>query len=398
MDIIRKHLKNINLDIRKSGDARFTDQKVTPDVLCIVADCVLQFTDNNLEIEFTTKDIWESDYANTHVKNIFNKPDVLDKKASSEYDKFFAQPLKMLAYSNVLILKKRGVKNFYTINNKDLLAFISIKERNTLNFITLYLEKVLQDSNIFYLFEDFFDNNTKNNFDTLKTKYEEFIIDHTNINTNVEVRRIFTKILNPLAHVRHICGVKKGRISKDVIGYDEIMYNRKNWRDTFKKRGETRSAYNLRLEKIDKSKNAWVKFTITKAKKLIKLRHKKTSEVYDESEKVEATQVHHIFPKSDYPTIETYPENLILLTANQHYLKAHPNNNTQIIDKEYQLLCLLSKSTSIKESVETLNDGFYSKDDFISVLNIGICPKIDFIITKSFSEIEIKITNEYHQH
>jgi len=55
------------------------DQKVTPDVLCLISDCVLQFIENGNK-EFTAKDIWESHYANSNIKDIFNKPDVLKKK------------------------------------------------------------------------------------------------------------------------------------------------------------------------------------------------------------------------------------------------------------------------------------------------------------------------------
>lgn len=44
------------------------------------------------------------------------------------------------------------------------------------------------------------------------------------------------------------------------------------------------------------------------------------------------TQAHHIFPKNEFPEIMHYVENLIMLTPNQHYSYAHPNNNTYIID------------------------------------------------------------------
>ncbi|RLA08014.1 MAG: restriction endonuclease [Gammaproteobacteria bacterium] len=395
---IEKHLSQHNLDIRKSGDARFMDQKVTPDVLCVVADCVLQFSKDGNKKEFSTKNIWESEYANENIKDIFNKPDVLDKKASSEYDKFFAQPLRMLAYSKILKLRKKGGKNIFTINNKELLEFISVKERNALTFIVLYLEKILKDSGILHLFETFFKDNTKNNFNNLKGEYETFIIKWTPINGKTEVRRIFTKIINPLSYNRKSHGTKGGFFSQDVIGYDELMYNRKNWRDVTKIKGETRQEYENRAKQIiEARKNAFVRFTMEKAKRLIRARHVDISEVKDKLAVGQATQIHHIFSKSDYPEIKSYLENLILLTATQHSTKAHPNNNTRLIDKDYQLLCLLSKMISIKKSVKELDDGFYSKDDLILVLNAGIKPQEKFIANKTFDDIEQKITYEYHR-
>jgi hypothetical protein len=395
---INSHLNNYNLDIREIGDARFMDQKVTPDVLCIIADCIIQFTKDDTDKEFTTRDIWESEYANENVKDIFNKPDVLDNTARSEYDKFFAQPLRMLAYAGVLNLEKRGNRNIFKVNNLNLLTYISIKEKNALTFITLYLEKVLNDSDIWNIFEDFFNNNDRTHFNTLKHEYEEFIIANTPINGTTEVRRIFTKIINPLSYIRKKHGTKGGNFSPDVIGYDELMYNRRNWRDVVKLRGETRQVYEERAQLlVSNTHRAFARFTMEKAKRLIRERYQDVSEVQDELAAGQATQVHHIFPRNDYPEIETYLENLILLTGSQHSAKAHPNNNTRFIDKEYQLLCLLTKNQSIKESVELLQDGFYSKDDFVYVLNTGIQNGHEFDVDDTFETIEDQITYAYHK-
>ena len=41
MTEVEKLIKSKNYDIRISNDARFMDQKCTPDVVCIMADCVL---------------------------------------------------------------------------------------------------------------------------------------------------------------------------------------------------------------------------------------------------------------------------------------------------------------------------------------------------------------------
>ena len=397
-DDIEKHLKQFNCDIRKDGNARFMDQKVTPDVLCIVSDCILQFVDKDKGRTFTTKDIWESSYAEKNVQCIFNKPGVLDRRAKSEYDKFFAQPLKMLSYSKVLSEEKEGKKNIYTIEQYDLLKYIAIRERNSLNFIVKYLEKVLRDSNVWFWFEKFFNNNNKTEFNSLKSSYEQFIISETPINGQTEARRIFSKVINPFCYIRSLHGTSRGHFSPDVIGYDELMYNRKNWRDVSKKKEETRSKYEERRRELERKRDAFGKFSEAKAKRLVKERHYPSSEVKDTYSHGNATQVHHIFPKSDFPTIDSHLENLILLTPNQHSLKAHPDNNTRQIDLNYQKICLKSKLTSIKMSVEDLKDGFYSKEDFIFVLNEGLRAQEAFKEDMSFEQVKEKICSEFsHQ-
>lgn len=395
---INKHLQKFDYDVRKSGNARFTDQKVTPDVLYIISNCVLNFVQNDPNLVFSTKDIWESDFANEEVKNIFNKPDVMNSKARSEYDKFFAQPLKMLEYSKVLKLIKKGNRNYFSVSNFSILKYISFRERNCLTFINTYLQKVLSDSGIWVLFEKFYENNTKQNFDTLKDGFKEFLYTYTNINrTNkYEPGRIFTKVINPIAYNKKSFGTKGGFLSPDIIGFDELMYNRKNWRDVSKVKGETRQEYEARAKDlIKKRKLAYSRFSMQQAKNLIAERYNKVSEVQDELAVGDATQVHHIFPRNEYPSIESYVENLILLTATQHSTKAHPDNNTRRIDKAYQYVCLQSKCDTIQESVEVINDGFYSKVDFSFVLNTGINTN-NFNEDLSFDEIRNRLTEFYH--
>ncbi len=86
------------------------------------------------------------------------------------------------------------------------------------------------------------------------------------------------------------------------------------------------------------------------------------SEVRDRFGNGDTTHVHHIFPKSEFPQIAHYLENLIKLTATQHYTKAHPNNNTQRINKDYQLVCLLAKSDTIEKSLRRYGDKYGSSD------------------------------------
>lgn len=129
------------------------DQKVTPDVLCAVTECVIAFLGDNLDKEFTKNDIRFSNYAQTLTTESFNKPNLKD--ANSEYDKFFAQPLKTLAYSKVLIETKRGNTNVYKVKRFDILEFISLRERNALNFLEIYLSKVILESGFQNIFNNF---------------------------------------------------------------------------------------------------------------------------------------------------------------------------------------------------------------------------------------------------
>ena len=149
---ILEYFENIDLDIRKRRSARFFDQKVQPDVLSAVCECILNCTeDKNI---FTVNDIRFCPYSNDLVTEIFNKPEI--KKAENEYDKFFAQPLKMLAYCGLLQENKKGRTNEYTIIHKDFLEYISLRDRNAFYFLSFYLEKVLKDSDMWTDFDYFF--------------------------------------------------------------------------------------------------------------------------------------------------------------------------------------------------------------------------------------------------
>ncbi len=385
---IIKYLDKYNFDIRVSKDARFMDQKVTPDVLCIVADCIINYIDNTSNKEFTSSGIWKYDYSNENVMDIFGKTNVNNPKAKNEYNKFFQQPLKALSYAKILNERKVGNTIYFSIENYKILEYISYKEKHSLEFLNIYLEKVLKDSEIWYMFDKFFNDNTKDNFDILKSKYENFIIRNTPKNGKTEVRRIFTKIINPLSFMRKKHGTKKGRFSKDIISRDELMYNRKNWRDLSKKKAETREEFEMRIGMEKNKQNAYVKYTLNKAKNIIKKLHFPESEIQDEFSVGDARDIHHIFMKSQYPEISTYIENLILLTPTQHLTKAHPND-TNIINKDYQLLCLLAKSDSIEKY-----NYIYSKEDFLYVLKIGL--KQNFSNNIEFGELKTKLVELYN--
>ncbi len=394
---INDFFAQFDFDVRKSKDARFMDQKVTPDVLCIMADCVLNYVADR-HIEFTKDNIWNDNYFNTNVRAIFNKPDANNETTRQEYDKFTSQPLRTLAYSGVLTLRKDGNKNLYRINNKTILEFIAMKERNAYIFLYHYLVKVLSDSGQIRYFEDFktqCQNGTvtKNDFSDLKERFQRFMIGNTAINGTVEVNRIFPKILNVYACENNIQGTIKGRLSDNQFYYTDLMYNRPNWRDIGKNKNISRNEAVEEHETLMMEQNeAYSDYQVQKAMNMIRKMYKE-SEIKDQWANGEATQIHHIFPKSDFPQLAHYLENLIKLTPTQHYTKAHPSNKTDAINRDYQLVCLLAKSDSIETS---LNRGefVYRKESFIFVINTGLSEVLDYNL--DFRTIKRELTRIYN--
>lgn len=375
---IQKFLNEHDYDIRKSHNGRWIDQKCTMDVVCLVSDCIVEYTSNRNSRNFTVNDIWYSDYTVDNVQQIFSKPDPTEK-ASNEYDKYFGQPIKLLDAAGVIHGEKNGHGYTYEIVNNEILEYISFRERNCYNFLCLYIEKVLRDSGIYHLFEYFFRLQDKNSFKDMKDGYTDFTIHNTPINGSTECGRIFTKVLNPLACKYKKCGTERGRISKDVITQDMIMYNQRNWRDVLSEKPKemTRVEYEITLPKLDES--YMTTYRINRAKRNLRrfndYYRKAQTELHDERHMVDpATQMHHIFPANEYPAIADYVENLIALTPTQHFTYAHPNNNTQYIDRAYQYLCLVAKTGSIRENLLKQNQEPVIYDFYLyqTVLSTGL--------------------------
>lgn len=381
---IDEYFQNKNLDIRKTQNARFFDQKVQPDVLSAVCECILHCVNN--EDVFTVNDIRFCPYSNELVTEIFNKPEI--KKAEKEYDKFFSQPLKMLAYSGLISENKDKKPYKYTVLYKEFIEYISLRDRNAFYFLSIYLEKVLLDSAIWKCFDDFFKQQTKHSLYELRKKFVEFIIENTAINKELETIRIFNPMLNILSFKYKKLGSKLGDISE--INYDDLLYNRPNWRDVKKDKTLTRYEFNVQFFKKTIENDKFYKYQIEKAKKFVKKIHS-VSEIHRFSS-YPATQAHHIFLSAEYPELADIPENIIAITPNQHFYRCHPNNKTSILDRHYQIICLLSKLDTVE--IDYMNQEFnYSKEKFIDVLNIGLETNIPH--TMDFEELKHTILKEY---
>lgn len=384
---INEFFTQFDFDVRKSKDARFVDQKCTPDIVCFMADCVLNLIAT--KPVFVINDVWGTQYFIQNSRVIFNKPWANDKKAYNEYNKVLSQPLKLLAYSRVLNVEKINGSLTFSVNNEELLDFISRKDRNAYNFLYSYFSKVLADSGFLKHIETYREDCLKNlneARENLYEKYFRFISGNTPTKSRLDIRRMFHKILNVYAVEHNIPG-SNGNFS---ASYSEMMYNKKNWRDYDKEKSVTRQE-SLNTEDIEKQEfiNAYY---VQKAIALIRKIHKE-SEVKDQWGIGEATQVHHIFPRSVFPQLAHYVENLILLTATQHNTKAHPSNKTQQINKDYQLTCLLSKANSIEISINK-GEFVYRKESFIFVINTGLSEELE--INLDFTNIKKELTRIYN--
>lgn len=72
---------------------------------------------------------------------VFKKPSPKQNAARNEYDKFFQQPMKLLAHSQILIERKERVRNVFMVNSLELLEYIALSERNALKFLHRYDRK-----------------------------------------------------------------------------------------------------------------------------------------------------------------------------------------------------------------------------------------------------------------
>lgn len=399
-EYIDTFLNSFDYDIRKSNKGRWIDQKCTPDVVNIIADCILKFVEEDNARKFTTKDIWEFNYSDEIIKLYFSKPGTQKNSTKNEYDKFFAQPMELLAYANVLFKEKQGRNNIYSVNDYELLEYISSGDKWAFSFIFKYMQKVLKDSDMLSDFCYFFNNQDDDSYKSLKTNFENSIIKNTNINTRVECRRIFTKVINPLAFYYHKLGTARGRLSKEEIVFSDLLYNRKNFRDIYSNKPKNISRNDWLEQNVSDKPKIEIYFKESdRSKKFLKRfndeNRKGCTEVCVGKYKGPGTQMHHIFPKSRFPYISFEYENLIALSPSQHYLCAHTNNDTHTINRAYQKVILNEKTKRIKENIENKHvQTIYSYDNLIKVINEGFTKDYE-TIDNNYSTVKSIIAEIY---
>ena len=142
---IRDFLAQSDYDIRESGNGRWIDQKCTPDVVCAVADFICNYVaDDPSPGSYVHLPLKKSGILNMPVSTLkpFSKsPALKNKNAKHEYDKFFQQPMELLAYANVLGKQKRKGKNYYWVKQINILEYIALRERNALTFLKFFISK-----------------------------------------------------------------------------------------------------------------------------------------------------------------------------------------------------------------------------------------------------------------
>ena len=356
----RKRLSALCLDIRRLRTARVYDQKVTPDVVTIVADTVSRVAPS--DEPFSVKSVWDSPEFEDAVTVIFGKPSAADPLADGEYDKLVGQPILALRHAGVLSgEKKRGVWE-YRIASAPVLREIAASEMAALDFLAEYAAKILKDSGLGKKAARFFEKQDKRSLGELESAFSALIFTHTGINNKAEIGRIFPKLLNVAAFKRKSRGRIAGRLSRGRITLYDIRYNRVNWRDAGKPKDITR-------READMSRTERPMATARDARMAdeIKAFHNRSPEIADSHSGGGVVEAHHIFPRSDYPELARVSENIILLTPTQHRAFAH-SGQTGNVSGGYQLLCLLKKLDAVEKCESDPDCNFYSISDFIGML------------------------------
>lgn len=269
-----------------------------------------------------------------------------------------------------------------------------MRERNAFNFLRLFFRKVVTESGIMRFFTEYKERCTANAAkgeikaakETLYDKYNRFVSANTPTTSKYDTTRMLHKVLNVFAYADMIPG-SNGKVQD----WGDLMYNKPNWRDAGKDKTKTRREA-AAVEKEEINANFYIDYQVNKAIKNVRRKQGDVSEVHDELATGVATEVHHIFPKSQFPTIAAYYENLILLTGSQHRQKAHPKGHTQLVNRDYQLTCLMSKSRTIETSIDN-GETFYHKESFVYVINTGLSEHLEQ--TVSFSEIRKFLVRKY---
>lgn len=385
-------------DLRKNGKdtgivGRWIDQKCTPDVFYIILDSIVNYIEDfSLKNNVSTTDVaidWKSlanhQYTVLNIHNLFSKPSTTTKAVKNEYNKFFGQQLELLTYAGLLSKGKRG-KGYKvnSINDWNLIEELSQgKQRVVEIFLYSYVKYVLEESGLSPFFVKFLTTQNTTTFYELRNEYIYFYKKYTNSCTKSsstdEITRIFPKVLNLICYIEDKRGTKGGHLSENMILLTDINYNRENFRDKNKNKpkGMSRQQHSLA------NPNKFVVYYEAKAKKLVKNNNKKREEAIslpktqcplgearedDLQYPFNAQEAHHMIARHENMLYSDWTENLILLTPNQHTVKAHPQGNTQVVDKMYQKYCFVSKYEII---LNNLNEpkSIYNLVDYFKMLN-----------------------------
>lgn len=421
------YLNQYDLDLRKSKDGTALDMKDTPDIVSYIADCIMNYVDNQVsagkqlsDITFTVSDIWFSEYSINTAVEVFGKPAPDTPKAVQEYNKFFTLPIKALLYANVLSATRSGRNYIFQVKNMELLGYISQRDAYAAKFLAIYFKKVLTDSNLYDVFDTFFALQTFDALKDVRSKFADFMFQNglkgQKGGSPLESNRTCNKVINVLAYSERKLGTNRGRVSDEQISLQATRYNDSNFMDKAKgkPKGVTRSEY-----EGDSRTRARLEYDITRAKRNVDRFNQTFNNGLSEAlptiitansltgvdvrfelvaSRQTATDKHHIFPASEYPSISTYYENIICLTPEQHYNWAHPQHDTTVVNRAYQYYLLLSKTEQIMLNVKYMvgTPDFYSFRRFTKVLDVGLdTDEFERIAMNDFDTLKDAVSQYY---
>ena len=382
LDTIASHLETLQLDIRMSKNARYFDQKTKTDVVELLARCIIEMVRDDEYKKFTNNDIWKMDFFIKESSNYFNKPPANNPKAANEYDKFISQPMCLFANSGLLSSTKSARTRTYQCQNKKLLEYISQRPQYAGIFLAEYYERIFRNSGLGTLLDNFLNFQNKQTLTNLKDGFYQLLYQYTPIGKRcaqginpgkTESNRIFNPALNVICSKYRKYGTEHGRIADHIIRYDELQYNRINFRDVSKEKEKTRKEAEtdpVQLQRHEK----YLASQETRAKKLIKHLYKDKPMYLDGSHVSPVMEIHHIILRSQKPAFAGYVENLINLSPTQHKGYAHRSNDqvrTDEADPQYQRRLMIANSFYIEKSLER-KQHYYSKPQLIDLLLYGM--------------------------
>jgi hypothetical protein len=345
------------------------EQKTTPDLIWCVALVVSELIKANPNNTFTDQDVRSASLFNELMRDYFSKPPQ-EPGAENEYNKVSSYQLGLLVYAGVLECISTGPKT-YQVANPEVLAFLSVNDRNASKFLTEYTEKLLRDNGLWSSFEDYLNRPTQENYFRCKDAYWAWAKTYTAVQGSNPQHsyRVYNKIFNLMCYKYQVPGQSGSKVEEGPCPYNYLIYNRKNFRDEDKPTGMTRQEYQQTvLNQIDDE--GVVATAITKAKDAVRRKYGQSelteSEYWYETDA--GVQVHHMLMASAYPKFSVTRENLIALTPGQHTSRAHPQSNFQRVDPWFQAVCLRRKLQNIDKSLAAGED-FYHYPNFIDVVN-----------------------------
>ena len=402
-------LAGISLDIRQVGH-QICDQKTSCfDVMSIIAESVLHFTEEDHDRQFSRHELQGDPFSDGIVRENLGKPDIT--MTSNEYDKFFQQPLNVLAHAGILSVNKAGRPHQFRVENREFLTILAQQETQARQFNAVFTEKYFRGSGLERQLENFIlvardhgtdDQEKKYALSALRDAHNQLILDNTPSRVDnpptTNARRIFWPALNCIAQRYGIRGGRRGQLSQEVILPDNLRYGgEENSRDFGKRRDETRTEWAERLA-IQGNANRVLNRLMNQNMAAIERKYARRSQFDLENNGQAGTQVHHILLRSanlgGNPRFQAHAENMIILQAVQHQ-RTQPQGFQRPPDPIFQAELFICNSFYIERSIENGED-FYTKENFVQLLNAAYDGD-PFNDNQSFADLRIAIIDAVNQ-